>query len=346
MESTALTVWTNNKISALQHTADAIVALQKKVMHTPEGDPLAYVDPTPVQMMLATHPRNDIATEDLVPSDIPEAIVPLTYFEGYALTHSGHPFWDRLEGECVEYFNLFKHYRDLQYQKLNNYNNNTTSNGEQSSLRTITKVAQHTGTDRRVIKTIAKMYHWKQRAEQYDKQRQRELEAQREADRQLMHNTHQQAARKLFDKAVTYFEENAEHLDAKTALNLLNTAVELERLSLGLPKDKPENQDQGYSEHTDRRPWVQINQQYNTPSPSSNATNHTGTANGAGANASDDFSSGTSTREQRISAILRTLHDSGAIDETPTTPTTPTTNNVVDIEPEPREEEEEDEYID
>jgi len=304
--STQLTTWTNTQLRALFRTALLCHNLQKQVLHTPDGSPLAYVDPPTIQ-----ENYYDLPPEEAHPNDVHDALLPLTHHDGYPSTPNGTPFWERLENEPQEYYDLFRIYRDDTYLKsLQTAQTQNQNPGRypvhapegHRSRRTITAVADRTDTDRDVVKTLALLYHWYSRAAEYDKFNQKQLELRKQAEIAHMENTHRNAAQQIFNTAMEYFEEHKDELNPKTALELLQTAVELERLSLGMPKDKPQ-QDHETQIGGDRRPWVQINQQYNQ-NPNENTS--------GSSNSEDSLSSGT--REARITTILRTLQNSGAID--------------------------------
>lgn len=143
--------------------------------------------------------------------------------EGFP-TVDGLPIWERLEGELPEYFNYFKQYRELV---------------EKSHNRTMFQLAELTGQPLPALNALSIVYHWRIRNSAYDQYKEMLYEKERAKLLRQMENAHQRKARTLFDTAVTYLENNIERLDPKTATQLLETAVKLERLSLGVSPDKP-----------------------------------------------------------------------------------------------------------
>jgi len=306
-----ITVWSSGKKRAQSLTARLVSHLQKQIAKNGEDEPVAYIDPITLQsddaLQNLTQQCIETRPEDHTPHDYPEAIVPLQYYDGYPASPDGTPFWERLDCEPHAYFQLFKAYREDTH--LNQLKNKHTTN-KHVSARSLKRVSDRTDTELSVVQTLVRLYHWHERSKAYDKYQKEQLDARRAAEIEYMQDTHRAAAQKIFDKAMKWLEDHAEELGPKTALEWLQTAIELERLSLGLPKDKP--QSLADQEHSDRRPWVQVNQQYNVEAKSSGD----GNGNGGG------FSSGT--REERITAILETLHQARAIDVDP--------REVIDVE--------------
>lgn len=299
---TDLTTWSPSKVQALSKTSSLVQALQAQSLRNREGEPLCYVDP---QCIMANYSHLD--PQETTLHDVPDAITPLYYQDGYPTTPDGVPFWERLDNEPVPYYEYFKSFRDDTYIKsLQTDNGNNTKVGSFVSksvgARLLTRVANRVCVDRQILKTVSELYHWRLRAEAYDTFNKGELEKLRSAEVQYMQNKHMAAAEYIFDKSLKWLEQNHEELNPNSALQWFQTAVELHRLSLGLPKDKPE---QGEGEaHVDRRPWVQINQQYNQ---SGNGTTPQGNLTSG-----DGASSGTS--EDRMQTILRTLNEAGVLD--------------------------------
>lgn len=144
-------------------------------------------------------------------------------YEGFP-TIEGLPIWERLEGELVDHYNLFKHYRD---QK------------EKSHLRMMHKVAEVMKIPVPTLSTLAKTYHWRIRSEAYDQYKETLWHQERAKMTKLMLSEHRRAAKDLFQTANTYLSNNLEKLDPKTATALLEAAVKLERMSLGLSPTAP-----------------------------------------------------------------------------------------------------------
>lgn len=135
-----------------------------------------------------------------------------------------------------------------------------------------------------------------------------------------MENEHQKKARLLFNTAVTYLEEHIDKLDPKTATALLETAVKLERLSLGVSPDKPVSET---AQKQNNAQLIQINGGQVNVSQGEGAKDLAKTDGGA-----------------KTSDILSILLKAGAFTMQPeseieATPTTIDGTNVIEIVPEP-----------
>jgi len=313
--STSLTTWTSGKLKALTQASTIIQTLQHQIPTTPDNAPLAYIDPAVIQGKYST-----IDLEETTLDDVDDAIVPLQYSDGYPATEYGTPFWECLENEPTEYFDLFKKYREssyikhLQGRKAGDPIQPIKTNGLTGG-RMLTHVSNQTDTDRQVLRTIALMYHWALRARCYDLFMEKQLQARRDAEIQYMQSEHHRAARQIFERCEKWLEKHADALNPKTALEWMQMSIELERLSLGLPKDKPPGS--ADEDRQDRRPWVNIfAQQVNNPDPNANG-------NGTGGS-----SSGTQDAE-RVEEILGILRNANALNE----------GSVIDAECEPADDE-------
>lgn len=283
----ALFAWTPAKLVAMKASAEKVIALQDSLGRNSDGLPIAYIDP---DIILSKHSLTPL--EALMQTPPLESLVPLSYLEGFATTPDSLPFWERLDGEPLEYHALFRAYRDMLYPRLDprlpyatqlgsttEYDEHNTEHEpaeepltilEQAereaqsqsqsqsqrkpryeasydienprsikSLRSLYIVAQRANVSRNVIKVISNMYHWAVRVKAFDIYRKAQIELHRSFEVERMEGTHAKAARVIFDRCMDYLEDNLEQLDPKTALSWLQTAVELERLSLGLSPDKP-----------------------------------------------------------------------------------------------------------
>jgi hypothetical protein len=241
---------------------ETVQLLQQTLPKNGEGLILAYVDP------------ERIAASGLLGDDaqLPEnAVVPISYVDGFA-TVEGLPFWERLDGELIPAYDLFKAFRDMKLQ---------------SGTRSIMEVHERTAVPLRTLTALSQIYHWRARAKCFDayKEFQRNMIKEREID--LMEGRHKKTATQLFDLCIDFIRNNKELLTPKTALQWFQTAVQLERLSLGLSPDKPLKG----AEAAQNSPIVQINN-----------------AMQAIQNTEDGNSS------EKMLEILRILEQSGALD--------------------------------
>ena len=184
------------------------------------------------------HLPNAVADVERIPNAIMAQIsVDLDFGEGFP-TANGLPFWERLDGELLPYYTLFKIYRDV----LPLY-----------GRRSIHEVARRQQVSVRTVRAISRLYHWPQRAAAFDAYRALEIELMRTKAIQDMQSKHSTAANKLFNVAVDYLESAAKDLDPKAAISLAELAVRLERLSYGMSPDKP-------TSHDESGPRIQVNQ--------------------------------------------------------------------------------------
>jgi len=309
----------------MQQTADKVRALQTVIPTNTDNFPTAYIAADAIMSEFPNTSMDEL--EELVHrNQLPTcAITPLSYQEGYATTPDGLPFWERLDGEKLQYFELFKAYRDMIYGSVVGTPGGTGGNGNRlditdprsiTSLRSMYIVAHRTSIARPVIKAISHLYHWPHRVRAFDQYRRLQLNRMRELEIEGMQNKHATAARRVFDKCLDFLEEHIEELNPKTALEWFRTSVELERLSLGLDPGRP---DQGVGVGAaGNKPWVQINQQINQAAPGN------GVDQGAG--------NGNQSREQRISEILSILQDAQALPAPDAEARSDANANVIDAE--------------
>jgi len=197
------------------------------------GYPSALLDPTVVAEEVLCLPPGRMQERSNLPANketaleiLQEAAIPLDLSEGYP-TVNGLPVWERLAGEILTYFKMFKFYRDL---PLHGYR------------RAIYRVAETFETQPYKVNAIKDIYQWDVRIKAFDEFREVQQEVQRNHYIQDMESEHREAAQDLFATCMKYFHENLEMLDQKTALKWAEMAVELERLSLGLDPKKPDTE--------------------------------------------------------------------------------------------------------
>jgi len=213
-----------SEAKVLQILGDRIFNLQTKQALNHNDLPLSYIDP---QAIVATGLVGEITA-----NEINAAIIPLDYLEGYPVI-SGLPFWEKLDGEVLYFYRLFKSFRNMK---------------EETGSRSLHKVAELSGQEASVINSLARAYHWQSRVKAYDAYKNIQLDNIRRTNIEKMENKHHAAAETMFSYIKTIIEELLINLKAKpektpeyqTQLRLwFREAVKLERLSLGLSIDKP-----------------------------------------------------------------------------------------------------------
>lgn len=164
-------------------------------------------------------------------------------------TIQGVPVWDRLPGERLEFYQLFKLYRDSRYYLVDN--------GDYLFVnRTLAGLARKLGVPGATLTYISNLYSWKTRCKLYDEYM--ELEAQKRAAQRisLVQSDQMQIAKQLCDKAMTYLNTNFKNLAPKDVLSALELGLKISRINAGLLPDKP-----GTSSSSVRGPQLAI---YNT----------------------------------------------------------------------------------
>jgi len=211
-----------------------VATLQEDIPCRDGGIPLGYVDSVELAKLSA--------------SDDPSlTIVPISFLEGFP-TVNGVPIWERLDSEPLDMYELFRCYLHL-----------PATDGR----RTFAAVASRAGIDVRAVNTVALLWHWTVRVAAYDQYKEMEHQYIRQYEIRQMENKHSKAADKIFKTCMEFLEKHHAELTPRIALDWLKLSVELKRLSLGLPKDKPD----GYSEPGGGGHVININQTI-TPSGS------------------------------------------------------------------------------
>jgi hypothetical protein len=287
--------WSDDRISIFKDLSQIVYNLQRTLPINADKTPLEYIDPQIVQEYLChnNYSNPDTSSYSIDPNNTaslsgdesflaysnPEAVpivpdhnnhlvqmagkaaVKLDYSDGFAVVEKTNlPFWERLDGELIDCYKLFENYRD---QK------------ELIGTRSYTRVATLTGLQGPVVVAIARVYHWQARARCYDLYRELEIATRKANLIHQMETTHQKTARKLFDKVTGYLlnELNKKNpmITPKVAVDLLNSAVALERTSLGLDAKGSKNSEG--SSHTN---IIQIGNQKasNTLNPAPQTSNY------------------------------------------------------------------------
>jgi hypothetical protein len=162
------------------------------------------------------------------PDDVPdigvrEAQVPIEMDEGFP-TVGGIPLWERLDGEPLPYYKLFKEYRELK---------------DIQGTRSVAKVAEQSGMSGRQITILSHIYHWAIRVKAYDQYKAYLREVAKQKEIEKLENKHAKLSGELLEQAATYLMEHPEQMSPKTAIELIDWAVRTGRLSVGLNPDKP-----------------------------------------------------------------------------------------------------------
>lgn len=189
-----------------------------------------------VQMLnpawLATHVPFCDTPEDVTEEQVQRSLWHIEVQGDYALI-DGVPVWDRLEGERLDFYTLFKLYRDSRYGLIDNGDYVLCS-------RSMAGLASKLSIAPLLISTISRIYNWSTRCSYYDAFFEREMVRRKQLEIQLMQQDHLRAASSLLRRAMDYFEENAGVMTPKEALSMAELGFKVSRLSLGMMPDKPE----------------------------------------------------------------------------------------------------------
>lgn len=187
----------------------------------------ALIDP----LLLSSYVPYIDAVVDLKESQAIDCFHCFSEVDGYP-TIGGVPVWERQEWERIEYYNLFKLYRDMRYAFYNESDMLLTTR----SLQVLSK-AVHLAP--RTLLYLASVYEWSFRVDLYDAWMSAQQERRVAVKRSLMLDRHSKISQSLIQKAYVSLSRQADKLSAKDALEMLKLGLTYERISLGLIGDKP-----------------------------------------------------------------------------------------------------------
>ena len=206
--------------------ASFIQALQR-TMPQSEGRLICFINPA----TLATNIPFCDSPNDLTEDIVKESTIQLEFTDDMALV-DGLPIWERLEGERIDFYQLFKVYRDMRYT--------VTTDGDYFLLnRSMAKLSRLTQIPAKLINCLAKIYNWALRVSYYDVYMEKQAYKRHCAKVQLMESDHFRISTQLMNKAYNYLQSNIAKLTPKDALQMLQLGLEYSRLSAGLNRDKP-----------------------------------------------------------------------------------------------------------
>lgn len=149
-------------------------------------------------------------------------------------TIQGIPVWDRISGERMDFYNVFKLYRDSRYFLIDN--------GDYVIVnRTIAGLARQLNIPGQVLTYISKLYSWSARCKLYDGFMEMEMQKRRFQREVLLQSDQLKMSSALCQKAFDYLNKNFANLNPKEALQALELGLKYSRISSGLLPDKPGN---------------------------------------------------------------------------------------------------------
>lgn len=240
----ALLDWDKHKVAAQAKLGELVQYFQMNLPTGNNGIPQAYIDPTVISPIALS-----VESPDDVPNDVlAQAQVPIEFDEGFP-TVCGVPLWERLDGEPIPYYNMFKQYREMRYIE---------------GVRSIARLMDVSQMPGRALNALSRVYHWQIRVKCYDKYKEQLRLAAKEREIEKLENKHAKISAALLDQAVAYLEHHPDELTPKTAIELLQLAMRAGRLSVGLSPDKPTGGEGGGNGNGARYPSINItNQQTN-----------------------------------------------------------------------------------
>lgn len=217
-EALALT-WDVGKYQFQRKLGSFVQYFQINLPNNSYGVPLKIIDP----LIIAEHMVDCDTTDELDDQFVMAAERSIEFEEGLPII-DGTPIWERFEGETLEYYTLFKSYREMLYEK---------------GARSISNLGKTYAIEGRYLSALAKVYHWQLRCRAYDAFKEIQRSRKRLMDIESLEGKHAKAADTLMEQALTYLEGHPEQLNPKVAVQMIQVAMKAGRLALGLNADKP-----------------------------------------------------------------------------------------------------------
>lgn len=279
--------WDDAKTSLQHKLGDLVQYFQVGLPTNAENIPMSYIDPTALApTLLEVQSPDDVANET-----IQTATIPIEFDEGFPAV-AGVPFWERLDGEAIPYYKLFKEYREMKYL---------------STTRSISKLSDSCGMSGKQLNALSKAYHWQVRAKAYDKFKAYERALEKEQEQEKLQSKHAKISNQLLDQAVDYLERHPEQLSPKIALQMVEMAMKSGRISVGLNGDKPGVA--GSSGSASKTPSININ---NTVQSADQMLNVDVASNNSNGGIEDKIRDNAKDMGQ-LQSVLHILNETGAL---------------------------------
>ena len=205
--------------------AQFIHILQAKL--TQLNQPNALLNPN----YLAPHVPFCQTPEDVTDEMIHKSLWQVDIHAEHALI-AGVPVWDRMEGERLDFYLLFKLYRDARYGLID-------SGDYVLCSRSLAGLAGKLDLPTQLLNVISRIYHWAARCEYYDTFFEMEIARRRQMEVQLLQRDHLKFSTQLLTNSIAFLHDNQHQLTPKDAISMAELGFKFSRLSLGLAPDKP-----------------------------------------------------------------------------------------------------------
>lgn len=173
------------------------------------------------------------SVNDLSDSMKERATFSLEYMDQIAMLE-GIPVWDLLPGERMDFYNVFKLYRDSRYFLLDT--------GEYViNNRTIAGLSKQLGVSGSILTYISKLYSWQDRCILYDVYMTSEMQKRKAQQEVMLCNEHLKMTHQLASKAWDRLTKQINNLNPKELLQALELGIKYSRISAGMLSDKPDN---------------------------------------------------------------------------------------------------------
>jgi hypothetical protein len=139
----------DKQLKLLHDLGHLVSGVQSEVQCTPNNLPMYYTDP---QIILEDMVSNRLVDNNVDPDTKNLALTQIDFLDGLPIVN-GLPFWERLDCEPLNYYRLFKTYRD---EKLT------------ESKRSFQKLEKDTNTGLSYLYALSKIYHWQSRIRAFD----------------------------------------------------------------------------------------------------------------------------------------------------------------------------------
>ena len=176
----------------------------------------AIIDP----LMLAGYIPYIEIVDDLRDDQITECFHAFQEVDGYP-TVQGIPLWERQEWERIEYYNLFKLYRDMRYAFYN----------ESDALlvnRSMNVLAKAVRVSPSLVSYLSVVYNWRIRVTMYDAWMSLMQQRRISIKRSMMLDRHTKISQALVQKAYSCLSKQADKLAPKEALEMLKLGLAYE----------------------------------------------------------------------------------------------------------------------